>query len=142
MFLSFLCLLYYVSIYMGIVSLRVLCRTYITWSVYMYVYIYMYMYIQVHARRDAAAGWRPRSPPFVGRFHTMDLDSFRKGIKEEFFQSSSSFQAHIQHKALDTGTLMDSPALRALCVFMHYKLARTHRCSACKSRCILTFDSG
>ena len=67
----------------------------------------------------------------------MDLDSFRKGIKEEFFQSSSSFQAHIQHKALDTGTLVDSPALRALCVFMHYKLARTHRCSACKSRCIL-----
>ena len=65
------------------------------------------MYIQVHARRDAAAGWRPRSPPFVGRFHTMDLDSFRKGIKEEFFQSSSSFQAHIQHKALDTGTLVD-----------------------------------
>ena len=109
--------------------------------VYIYIYICVCTY-KYHARRDAAAGWRPRSPPFVGRFHTMDLDSFRKGIKEEFFQSSSSFQAHIQHKALDTGTLMDSPALRALCVFMHYKLARTHRCSACKSRCILTFDSG
>ena len=47
----------------------------------------------------------------------MDLDSLnssRKGIEEELFQSSSSFQAHIQHKALDTGTLVDSPALRAL----------------------------
>ena len=88
--------------------------------------------------RHAAAGWRLRVllPLFAG-FHTMHLDSFRRGIKDEFFESSSAFQAHIQHKALDTGTLVDSPALRALCVFMHYKLVRTHRCSACKSRCIL-----
>ena len=67
----------------------------------------------------------------------MDLDSFRKNIREEFFQSSLFFQAHIQHKALDPGTLVDSPALRTLYVFMRYKLARAYRCSACKSRCLL-----
>ena len=101
-----------------------------------HMYVYVYMYVCLYA---ACSRWleTPCSPPFVRRFHAMDLDSFRRGIKDEFFESSSAFQAHIQHKALDTGTLVDSPALRALCVFMHYKLVRTHRCSACKSRCIL-----
>ena len=118
----------YMYIYMGIVSLRVFCRP----CVYTYICVHMYLYA-------ACSRWleTPCSPPFVRRFHAMDLDSFRRGIKDEFFESSSAFQAHIQHKALDTGTLVDSPALRALCVFMHYKLVRTHRCSACKSRCIL-----
>ena len=32
----------------------------------------------------------PCSPPFVRRFHTMDLDSFRRGIKDEFLLSFSS----------------------------------------------------
>ena len=59
---------------------------YICIYVYMYICIYVYMYICKYVHMYPAAGWRPRSLPFVGRFHTMDLDSFRKGIKEEFFQ--------------------------------------------------------
>ena len=135
----------YLSMYLGI-------STYILmYPIYEYIYLYLpiYLCIWVDIQYNIYMLYVPYSkicsrwletsfsPPFLARFRTMDLDSFRKGIKEEFFESSSAFQAQIQLKALDIGTLVDSPTLRALCIFIHYKLVRTHRCSIYKNKCIL-----
>ncbi|CAE7503147.1 unnamed protein product [Symbiodinium sp. CCMP2592] len=67
----------------------------------------------------------------------MDLNSFRKGVKEDWFASSSAFQKHVMYGKLDTGDLADSQSLRAACVYMHFGWLRTWKCSKCKASTVL-----
>ena len=67
----------------------------------------------------------------------MDLNSFRKGVKEDWFASSSAFQNHVMYGNLDTGDLDDSQSLRAACVYMHFGWLRTWKCSKCKASTML-----
>lgn len=72
----------------------------------------------------------------------MDLNTFRKGIRDEFFQPSAAFQKNIMYVPLsidDSSDLQDSMTLRALMVFMHYGHygMLTWSCSRCKASCTL-----
>ena len=67
----------------------------------------------------------------------MDLNSFRKGVKEGWFESSSAFQKHVMYGKLDTGDLDDSQSLRAACLYMHFGWLRTWKCSKRKASTML-----
>ena len=70
----------------------------------------------------------------------MGLNSFRKGINDGFFETSSGFQKHVMYQALnidESSNLQDTSALRALLVFMRYGMVKIWKCSKCKSSCTI-----
>ena len=68
----------------------------------------------------------------------MDLDTFRKSVNNSMFEISSAFQKEILYKNLDLQELENSSALRACCVFMHYKFVDAPaKCNICKASCTL-----
>ena len=66
------------------------------------------------------------------------INAFRKSIRDEHFQISSSFMTNIMYSELDIEKECDLPdtmMLRALMVFMAYGMVKVWKYSMCKSSC-------
>ncbi|CAK0836623.1 unnamed protein product [Prorocentrum cordatum] len=57
----------------------------------------------------------------------MDLDTFRRSLKEEYFDSSAVFAAKVVSPELEGDSAEPAPALRALAVLMFFKVVRAVR---------------